>query len=156
MSARRLFFVSALLLLLLSACNEKPQLVRGFVMPPGDIEAGQQVFTAYHCYSCHSIPDIEMPEREVQPPFEIALGGEILRVNNYGELLTSVVYPDHVLSPKYKSQLKAAGKEAEMTPMPYFGDTMTVTELIDLVEFLNAQYTRLQPVDYSGHYPAVL
>jgi len=156
MSARRLAFVSLLIFLLLGACTEQQQPVRGFVLPPGDIEAGQQVFVAYRCYSCHTIPDVELPEREVEPPFEIALGGKILRVNNYGELLTSVVYPDHVLSSQYKSQLKAAGKEADLTPMPYFGDSMTVTELINLVEFLNAQYTRLQPVYYRGHIPAML
>lgn len=156
MTARCLSAFSLSLCLALGACSDQAKPVQGFVLPPGDIEAGQQVFIAYRCFSCHSIPDVELPERNVEPPFEIVLGGKILRVNNYGELLTSVVYPDHVLSPKYQSQLKAAGKEANMTTMPYFGDTMTVTELINLVEFLNAQYTRLQPEVYRDHYPAVL
>jgi hypothetical protein len=36
--------------------------------------------------------------------------------------------------------------------MPDFGEEMTVSELIDLVEFLHGQYSKLQPNYYRGHY----
>ena len=49
--------------------------------------------------------------------------------------------------------LEEAGKETDMTPMPYFGDEMTVTELNNLVEFLHGQYTRLMPTYYTGRTP---
>jgi hypothetical protein len=48
--------------------------------------------------------------------------------------------------------LKKAKRDAIISPMPYFGEEMTVAELIDLIEFLHAQYTRLQPQYYRGYY----
>jgi sulfur-oxidizing protein SoxX len=144
------------LLIFLSACSEKSGPVRGFVLPQGDAEKGQQVFLDFKCYRCHEIPDVDLPERNFEPPFVVTLGGKVHRVKNYGELLTAVVYPDHGISPKYKRMLEEAGKEAGMTPMPYFGDEMTVTELNNLVEFLHGQYTRLMPTYYTGRTPIVL
>ena len=48
--------------------------------------------------------------------------------------------------------LKQAKRDVIISPMPYYGEEMTVAELIDLVEFLHAQYTRLQPQYYRGYY----
>ena len=87
--------------------------------------------------------------------FIVGLGGEVYRLKNYGDLLTAVVYPDHIVTPRYREMLKAVGKNPDLTPMPYFGDTMTVDELTDLVAFLHDQYTLLLPNDYRGVYPAV-
>jgi len=156
MNIRFKLFVAALVMLVLTACSEEGKPVRGFYLPQGDAAAGQEVFIGYKCYSCHDIPGVEMPERAFDPPFVVTLGGKIQRVNNYGELLTAVVYPDHRLAQDYLAQLMAAQKEAGVSPMPYFGDEMTVTELINLVEFLNGQYERLLPQDYNGYYPYVL
>jgi hypothetical protein len=36
--------------------------------------------------------------------------------------------------------------------MPKYGEEMTIAELIDLVAFLHAQYTKLQPQSYRGYY----
>jgi len=154
MTARLQVFVFALVVLILAACTEQAP-VKGFVLPPGDAAAGQQVFVDFHCYFCHEIPGVDFPEHEFQPPFIVTLGGTIQQVNNYGELLTAVVYPDHRLAREYLDQLKAIEKEAGWSPMPYFGDQMTVTELIDVVEFLNGQYVRLLPGDYQEYYPFV-
>ncbi len=129
--------------------------VRGFVLPEGDPDRGRQVFIDFNCYRCHAIPDVGLPERDPEPPFIVELGGEVLRVKDYGALLTAIVYPDHGISPRYQEQLRQAGRAADLTPMPYFGDTMTVTELNDLVEFLHGQYTRLLPTEYMGQYPGM-
>ena len=48
--------------------------------------------------------------------------------------------------------LEAAGREAVISPMPYYGEEMTIAELLDLVAFLHDQYTRLQPQYYRGYY----
>ena len=69
-----------------------------------------------------------------------------------GELLTAVVNPDHIISTKYKAMLAKAEREAVISPMPYHGEEMTVAEMIDLVEFLHAQYSKLQPQYYRGYY----
>ena len=63
-----------------------------------------------------------------------------------------MVNPDHIISPKYIAMLEKAKRDAVISPMPYYGEEMTVAELIDLVEFLHAQYTRLQPHYYRGYY----
>lgn len=141
-----------LILLVFGACSEQGRPVRGFVLPEGDISQGEQVFVDFNCHGCHTIPDVDLPEPEFEPPFMMPIGGKVYRVKNYGELLTAVVNPDHIISPKYIAMLEKAEREAVISPMPYFGEEMTVAELIDLVEFLHAQYTRLQPEYYRGYY----
>jgi sulfur-oxidizing protein SoxX len=142
----------ALSLLVLSACGEEGRPVKGFVLPAGDVAQGEQVFIDFNCQACHSIPGVEFPAVEFAPPFILEIGGEVYRVRNYGELLTAVVNPDHIISPKYIAMLERADREVIISPMPYFGEEMTVAELNDLVEFLHAQYTKLQPQYYRGYY----
>jgi len=130
--------------LAVSACSEDAKPVRGFVLPEGDIARGEQVFVAYQCHGCHTIPGIEFPATDYTPRLMLEIGGEVYNVNNYGELLTSVVNPDHVISTKYKALLERAERAPLVSPMPDFGERMSVAELIDLVAFLHAQYSRLQ------------
>jgi sulfur-oxidizing protein SoxX len=139
-------------LLALAACTGDAKPVKGFVLPQGDIAQGEQVFIDFNCHGCHAIPNIEFPETEFEPPFILEIGGEVYRVKNYGELLTAIVNPDHIISMKYRAMLEQADREAIISPMPYYGEHMTVAELIDLVEFLHAQYTKLQPQYYRGYY----
>ena len=146
-----LVLVLAGLVLLLPACKgEKP--VKGFVLPKGDVARGQEVFVEFKCHRCHDVEGVELPERPFEPPFVVKLGGEVLRVKDYGELLTAVVYPDHIISPNYKTKLVLMDKDPNESPMPYFGDLMTVTELTDLVAFLHAQYSRRPPQYYRRQY----
>jgi sulfur-oxidizing protein SoxX len=142
----------AFTLLAVSACSKEGRPVRGFVLPEGDIAQGEQVFVDFNCHACHTIPGVEFPAVEFKPPFIVEIGGEVYRVRDYGELLTAIVNPDHIISPKYIAMLERAEREAVISPMPYYGEEMTVAELIDLVEFLHAQYTRLQPQFYRGYY----
>lgn len=144
--------ITTIALLALSACSGDAKPVKGFVLPPGDIAQGEQVFVDFNCHGCHTIPEMTFPATDFEPPFILEIGGEVYRVKNYGELMTAVVNPDHIISPKYKAMLKKAEKEAIISPMPYYGEEMTVAELIDLVEFLHGQYTRLQPEYYRGYY----
>ena len=146
------FLMGGICLLMISACNENGKPVRGFVLPAGDVAQGEQVFVDFNCHGCHTLPDLEFPEVDFTPPFILEIGGEVYRVKNYGELLTAIVNPDHIISPKYVAMLEKADREAILSPMPYFGEEMTVAELIDLTEFLHAQYTRLQPQYYRGYY----
>ncbi len=138
--------------LVVSACSDEGRPVKGFTLPEGDIAQGEQVFIDFNCHACHSIPGLEFPDVDFTPPFILEIGGEVYRVRNYGELLTAIVNPDHIISPKYKAMLERADREALISPMPYYGEEMTVAELIDVVEFLHSQYTRLQPQYYRGYY----
>ena len=148
----RSVILASVILLVLPACNEQGKPVRGFVLPEGDIAQGEQVFVDFNCHGCHTIPEMEFPVTDFTPPFILEIGGEVYRVKTYGELLTSVVNPDHIISPKYIAMLESANREAVISPMPYFGEEMTVAELIDVVEFLHAQYSKLQPQYYRGYY----
>ena len=139
-------------LLALTACTGDSKPVKGFVLPQGDIAQGEQVFIDFNCHGCHTIPGKEFPETEFEPPFILEIGGEVYRVKNYGELLTAVVNPDHIISLKYRAMLEQADRDTVISPMPYYGEHMTVAQLIDLVEFLHAQYTKLQPQYYRGYY----
>ena len=139
-------------LLALAACTGDAKPVKGFVLPQGDIAQGEQVFVDFNCHGCHTIPGVEFPKPDFEPPFVLEIGGEVYRVKNYGELLTAVVNPDHIISRKYRMLLEQADREVIISPMPYYGESMTVAELIDLVEFLHAQYTKLQPQYYRGYY----
>lgn len=144
--------LAAIALLVLSACDGDAKPVKGFVLPTGDVAQGKQVFIDFNCHACHSIPGVEFPEVETELPFIMEIGGEVYRVKNYGELLTAVVNPDHIISIKYKAMMERAHREAGLSPMPYRGEDMTVAELIDVIEFLHAQYTKLQPQYYRGYY----
>ena len=139
-------------LIALAACTGDAKPVKGFVLPEGDIAQGEQVFIDFNCHGCHTIPGREFPETEFEPPFILEIGGEVYRVKNYGELLTAVVNPDHIISLKYRAMLEKADRDPIISPMPYYGEHMTVAQLIDLVEFLHAQYTKLQPQYYRGYY----
>jgi hypothetical protein len=109
-------------LLALTACTGDAKPVKGFVLPQGDIAQGEQVFVDFNCHGCHTIPGVEFPKTEFEPPFILEIGGEVYRVKNYGELLTAVVNPDHILSVKYKAMLAKAERETIISPMPYYGE----------------------------------
>ena len=97
---------------------------------------------------CHTVAgtDIEQPPGE---QFHIQLGGKQTRVKHYGDLLTSVVNPDHKVAKMYQVT-KETGK-TDSSPMPKFTGRMTVDQLVDIVEFLHSSYTSTQP-DYLGTY----
>ena len=83
----------------LSACTGDAKPVKGFVLPDGDIDQGKQVFQDFNCHGCHTIPGMAFPETDFRPPFVLEIGGAVYRVDNYGDLLTSIVNPDHIISP---------------------------------------------------------
>ncbi len=141
----------ALVPVFLAACTGEGKPVRGFVLPQGEIEKGEQVFVDFDCHHCHTIPGKEFPEPVSEPEIVLEIGGEVFRVKNYGELLTAIVSPDHIISTKYRTMLRKEGREPDGSPMPNYSAEMSVEELIDLVEFLHAQYTKLQPDYYDGY-----
>lgn len=137
--------VGCLMAALLSGCDSGPKSSRGFRLPDGDAEKGKQAFLALKCHQCHKVEGVELP-----PPgtFHLMLGGEINMVKTYGELVTSVINPSHVISEQYKQQLA----EAKESPMPKFNHEMTVEQMINLVAFLQPHYKLVEPA-YPTHYP---
>jgi sulfur-oxidizing protein SoxX len=147
----RLLSTIGILTILLSACSKDGEPVKGFVLPEGNIERGKQVFASVGCRSCHIVTNEEFPPLESEQILAVELGGKTYHVKGYGELLTSIVNPRHVVSPKYLRTLDPADRKDATSPMPEFNDVMNVTQLIDLTEFLHSRYELLSP-QYRGYY----
>lgn len=117
--------------------------MEGLYLPRGNIAAGRQAFIDLKCYRCHGVEGVEFPPVENESTIMFALGGRVSRVKSYSELVTSIINPKHVVSEKY---LKSMGELAEAgiieSPMTSFNDQMTVTQLIDLVMFLDSRYQK--------------
>lgn len=151
-SVTRALPISLALLVLLSACGKEQQdrQADGFVLPEGSAERGQQVFVEMGCRQCHAVAGAELPEYDGVVSLQIELGGKRAKIKDYGELLTSVVHPKHVISDEYKRLQNKEESERGETAMPDFNSRITVAQLIDLVQFLHSRYEELVP-DYRGY-----
>jgi mono/diheme cytochrome c family protein len=143
----RLLWTAVALLAVLAGCDLGPRSPRGFRLPEGDAEKGKAAFLALKCHTCHKVEGVELPAADSPAPFSVVLGGETKRIKTYGELVTSVINPSHILSEKFNRQL-ADGK---LSPMPEFNNVMTVAQMIDLVAFLQPRYRLVEPK--QGYYP---
>ncbi|NKB37644.1 MAG: hypothetical protein GKR93_10810 [Gammaproteobacteria bacterium] len=141
------------LVISISACEQPRTSGKGLHLPDGNIIDGQVAFADLGCNQCHFIDGVEFSPTELQTALvSIQLGGEIRFVKTYGELITSIVNPEHVLSQEYIRQLGELAKQDDVKSiMPVFNDEMTVTQLIDLLSFLNNHYKKLAPeyAEYS-------
>lgn len=115
-----------------------PESPVGFRFPEGDVVKGKKAFADLNCIQCHTVSGVsDLPEPGEERKIEIMLGGETSRVKTYGELVTSVIYPGHVIKPEYRE--KYTDDEGNSL-MPELTEAMTVRQMIDLVEFLQEQY----------------
>ena len=144
--------VLLMLTLLSSACSrDRAELqADGFVLPEGDVERGQAVFVTMGCRQCHVVAETELPAYDGTVSLQIELGGKRARIKDYGELLTSVVHPKHVIADEYQRLQNPEERERGDTPMPDFNSRMSVAQLIDLVQFLHSRYEELVP-EYRGY-----
>ncbi len=129
--------VSSVLVTLLAGCDTGPQSPRGFSLPEGNGERGQQAFVALQCTACHTVSGIDLPEPEQTSEIRVLLGGATKRVRTYGELVTSIINPSHKLAVGYVPE---AILPEQVSKMRNYNDVMTVSQLIDLVAFLQASY----------------
>jgi sulfur-oxidizing protein SoxX len=113
----------------------------GFPIDEGDINAGRQAFIDHQCHRCHSVAGVTLPPLAGAPPPILQLGGETTSVKSYAELMTSIINPNHVISERYREQLRLDAVVPLESPMPMPNiDNMTVRQLIDLVAFLDSRY----------------
>jgi hypothetical protein len=87
------------------------------------------------------------------PEMSVELGGQTTRIATYGELVTSVINPSHRLAKGYPAEdISVDGKSR----MRNYNDELSVSELIDLVAFLQEQYelVEYEPTQYNpyGYY----
>ena len=111
-------FKTALGVLLLSAlvgCATDPKSGWGFTLPAGDAERGKATFVALQCNACHTVDGVV----------------------TYGDLVTSIINPSHRFALGYQSD---EIQEGDVSKMRLYNDEMTVTQLADLVTFLQQHY----------------
>lgn len=124
-------------LLALSGCDKGVDSPRGFSLPKGDIEAGKTVFMKYECLACHTLEGVEDTSIKKHSDISIALGGNKTQIVTYAELVTSIINPSHKFSNPLSPMVKNTDGKSKMK---VFNDEMTVTELTNLVTFLQPNY----------------
>lgn len=149
MSARKTAS-GCMLVLVMAGCGSD------FALPEGDAERGRAAFLELQCNACHTVADIPVAEAEgsPSPPIHKILGGDVSRVKSYEDLVTSIINPSHRLSVKYPQDTTAeVADEQGRSRMPVYNDVMTVSQLVDLVTFLQAEYrVRVPRRDYPPYY----
>ena len=136
----RLAFVYILFFLItLSGCDVGPKSGRGFTLPDGDIDRGRAAFVQFECNACHAIENVEqLTSVQTENNISVKLGGKVVSIQTYGQLATSIVNPSHRLKGRYSGNLVSTADGKSL--MRNYNDVMTVTELIDLVAFLQSNY----------------
>ena len=146
-----LLIVSIIATMTLISCSKGVDSPTGFSLPKGDAEIGKTVFMKYQCLSCHTVEGLEQEEINKNAEISVVLGGTTTKIVTYAELVTSVINPSHKLASRYLATDVSTEGTSKMT---VFNDVMTVTELINLVAFLQPKYKLVpyQPTRYI-YYP---
>ncbi len=151
---RRPIALLALIALLQGCAPDALHSAAEFRLPTGDAEAGRRDFVELRCYVCHEVPGIDA-KFEGTPAAHVELGGKVTRVKSYAELVTSIINPTHKIPADRPDKGAAPGGESMMA-LAGLNDVMTVTQLVDLVAFLQPQYKveppKINPYTYRYHY----
>lgn len=141
------------LLLISIGCSPNPKSGKGFTLPAGDVARGKTTFESLQCNACHTIDGVEQIAAGADgTPKAIALGGEVHRIQTYGELVTSVINPSHRLAAGSKPDDVTVDGESKMKN---YNDVMTISELSDIVTFLQSKYElrQIEPTHYPLYGP---
>ena len=142
-------------LIFLTACGSKEnKMAKGFVLPKGDIEKGMVAFTELKCHSCHTVSGEVFPKLTEKSDVQLQLGGEVRKLKSYGELVTSIINPQHSVAKEYLNDVAEDQRDGTRSPMPSLNKIMTVDQMVNLVEFLNARYIKFETdVEYPYYGP---
>ena len=131
----------------LAACDTGPKSSIGFSLPDGDVEQGKANYIYFACNACHETNDVPYLDAEDDLAPRVVLGGETTRIKTYGELVTSIINPSHRVARRSSPQMADTGGDSKMVT---FNDVMTVTQLIDLVAYVQSNYT-LSPYKHTTY-----
>lgn len=123
------------------SCDQGPKSGHGFTLPEGSVEKGEAAFVRFQCSDCHAVSGRDDLRENTDPIMTVAIGGETTRIQTYGQLVTSVINPSHRISQRYLEEPVAID---DVSRMRNYNDVMTVSEMVDVVTFLQEQY-ELQP-----------
>jgi mono/diheme cytochrome c family protein len=149
-------FLALTALQILPSCQDPAaRMGKGFRLPDGDAERGKAAFLELNCHQCHSVAGVNLPKFEGPAGISYELGGEVRLVKSYGQLVTAIIQPQHIVSAKYLQQVEKSRREGATSPMPEYNGQMTVSQLTDIVTFLHAHYQKAPPpgVNYPYYLP---
>lgn len=141
------------IVLTLAGCDKGADSPRGFSLPEGNPSKGEQVFMKYQCLACHSLKGYNTDDIEPELANRVLLGGNVSQIKTYAELVTSVINPSHKIAQNYIPS--EVSDDQGHSKMRNYNEAMTVSELVDLVAFLQPQY-QLVPfkrTDYPIYIP---
>mgnify|MGYP000601295313 CR=1 FL=1 len=125
-----------------SGCATPPKSGKGFTLPEGDAQVGKANYVSLQCNACHKIDGVDQIAAESEEPeLSIALGGEVTQIKTYGDLVTSIINPSHRLAEGYPVDVVSVDGKSKMKN---YNDAMTVTQLTDLVAFVQSKYELLE------------
>ncbi len=107
-----------------------------FTLPPGDARAGEKVFRALKCWSCHRVEGLTIAEAGDQ---DGRIGPRLTRAQAVlprEYIAERLIRYDRFLEEGFRN---ATWSRSDGTSrMGNYNDTMSVRELIDLVEFVRS------------------
>jgi cytochrome c2 len=125
-----------------------------FRLPNGDAEAGRKTFVELRCYVCHEVKGVD-EKFDGTPAAHVVLGGKVTRVKSYAELVTAIINPTHKI-PSDRPGTESIGTAPSVMSVAGLNDVMTVTQLVNLVAFLQPQYQvevpKIDPYTYRYRY----
>lgn len=135
-------------------CAPSPKSGKGFTLPEGDLGRGEAAYVSLQCNACHTITGVEQLATMdgAEPEISVSLGGKVSRIKTYGELVTGIINPSHKLASGYpKNEIAMEGESR----MRNYNDVMTVSQLTDLVAFLQSKYELMEyePTAYPVYSP---
>lgn len=131
----------------LMACDQGIDSPRGFSLPQGDAVAGEQAIIKHRCMACHTIDGLDDSLLESEVLRKVELGGASPKITTYAELVTSIINPSHRISRGPHWETTDGESHSLMTN---YNDVMTVTELIDVVTYLQPKYA-VKPLPYTPY-----
>lgn len=149
---RRHFSSAVLIAVTAFGCAPDPKSGKGFSLPVGDIERGQETFAQLHCQACHTVSGVTFDKLEAPTDQKmIALGGAKTQVQTHGDLVASIINPSHRFAQGYSEQDVAVDGQSKMRD---YNSEMTVQQLVDLVTFLESHYSIIEydPTPYGPYY----
>lgn len=121
-----------------------------FTLPNGNAEHGEAAFLQFRCYDCHRVQGVDLPPSEDTEHVSVELG-VVDQPRSYADLVTGIINPSHRLAKGYTPSLVSQDGKSRM---PVYNDVITVTQLADLVAFLQA-HSKVQPqnkTEYRDYY----
>jgi len=130
-----------------SACDRDDRTRGTIYLPDGDVARGETYFVSLGCVSCHSVVGADLPDSVEAGPVRVLLGSRTGRRMSYGHLVTSIVNPSHRISARYHKDEEVSQQGESL--MTSYNDVLTVTQLTDLIAFLQEHYVKAERPGYK-------